>query len=135
MKEESMSRTFGLAAAVVAAMLFFVLAGPGSAAPKKLAGTVGPGYTISLKFGGKSATTLKAGRYRLLVSDRSPIHDFHITGPGVNKVVTSVPFTGTKIRAPCAETGRLHLRVRPARERDARNVSGRLTSRPPPELP
>lgn len=30
------------------------------------------------------------------MSDRSSIHDFHITGPGVDKVVTSVPFTGTK---------------------------------------
>jgi hypothetical protein len=96
MKEESMSRTFGLAAAVVSAMLFLAVVGSGSAAPKKLAGTVGPGFTISLKFGGKPATTLKAGRYRFLVSDRSPIHDFHIAGPGVNKVVTSVPFTGTK---------------------------------------
>lgn len=91
-----MSRTFGLAAPLVAAMLFLVIAGPGSAAPRKLAGTVGPGFTISLKFGGRSATTLKAGRYRLVVNDRSSIHDFHITGPGVNKVVTSVPFTGTR---------------------------------------
>ena len=90
-----MLRTFGLAAPLVAAMLSLVLAGPGSAAPKKLAGTVGPGFTIRLNFSGAPVTRLKAGQYRLAVSDRSSIHDFRITGPGVNKVVTSVPFSGT----------------------------------------
>ena len=30
------------------------------------------------------------------VQDKGTIHDFHLIGPGVNKVVTSVPFTGTK---------------------------------------
>jgi hypothetical protein len=91
-----MPRTLGLALAVVAAASSLVVAGTGSAAPRVLAGTVGPGFTISLEFGGKSATTLKAGRYRLVLSDRSSIHDFHLTGPGVNKVVTSVAYTGTK---------------------------------------
>jgi ABC-type amino acid transport substrate-binding protein len=95
MKEESMLRTFGLAVSLVAAVLFGV-AGPGSAAPKKLAGTVGPGFTISVKLSGAPVTKLKGGQYRLVVSDRSSIHDFHLTGPGVNKVVTSVPYTGTK---------------------------------------
>ena len=91
-----MLRTFGLAVSLMAAMLLLVIAGPGSAAPKKLAGTVGPGFTISLKLSGAPVTKLKAGQYRLVVSDRSSIHDFHLTGPGVNKVVTSVPYTGTK---------------------------------------
>jgi hypothetical protein len=77
-------------------MLFLVLAGSGSAAPKKLAGTVGPGFTISLKLSGAPITKLEAGQYRLVVSDRSSIHDFHLTGPGVNKAVTSVTYVGTK---------------------------------------
>jgi plastocyanin len=30
------------------------------------------------------------------VKDKSSIHDFHIFGPGVAKVVTTVAFVGTK---------------------------------------
>jgi NitT/TauT family transport system substrate-binding protein len=58
-----------------------------------LQGSVGPGFTISLKLDGKPVTSLKAGRYTIVVSDRSKIHNFHLTGPGVNKA-TSVPKTG-----------------------------------------
>jgi plastocyanin len=35
-------------------------------------------------------------RYRFLVNDRSSIHDFHLTGPGLNRMLTTVDFTGTK---------------------------------------
>ena len=56
-----------------------------------------PGFTISLKLDGKKVTKLKAGvPYRFTVTDRSSGHDFHLTGPGVDKVVTGVGFTGTK---------------------------------------
>ena len=41
-------------------------------------------------------TKLKAGVYTIKVVDKASIHDFHLTGPGVNKVITSVGFTGTK---------------------------------------
>jgi plastocyanin len=61
-----------------------------------LNGTVGPGFSISLSSGGKKVTSLKAGTYRLDVTDRSAIHDFHLSGPGVNKVITSVSFQGRK---------------------------------------
>ena len=37
----------------------------------------------------------KAGKYTLVVSDKSSIHNFHLKGPGVN-VATSVATTGTK---------------------------------------
>lgn len=96
MKEDSVARAFALVTPLVAVTLFLVLAGSGSARPKTLAGTVGPGFTIGVKLGGRSATKLEAGRYRLVVSDRSSIHDFHLSGPGLNKVLTSVPYTGTK---------------------------------------
>ena len=77
-------------AAIVAA-----LAVPAAcAATGKLAGIVGPGFTISLKQGGKTVTTLKAGTYTITVHDKSNIHDFHLTGPGVNKK-TSVGGQGT----------------------------------------
>jgi plastocyanin len=59
-----------------------------------LTGTVGPGFTITLTQGGKKVTSLKAGAYTLKISDKSNIHNFHLTGPGVNKS-TTVPFTGS----------------------------------------
>ena len=91
-----MARAFALVAPLVAVMLFLVLAGSSSARTKTLAGTVGPGFTIGVTSGGTSATKLEPGRYRLVVSDRSSFHDFHLTGPGLNKVLTSVPYSGTK---------------------------------------
>jgi plastocyanin len=57
------------------------------AAPTPLAGSVGPGFTITMK------KPTKAGSYRLTVNDRSSIHNFHIIGPGVNRK-TSVAATG-----------------------------------------
>jgi plastocyanin len=77
-------------AAVVAA-----LAVPSAlAAPKPLVGTDGPGFTITLTQGGKKVTALKAGTYVFKISDKSNIHNFHLTGPGVNKK-TAVGFKGT----------------------------------------
>ncbi len=59
----------------------------GFAKGTKLKGSVGPGFTISLKDGaGKAVKKVKAGiTYRVSVADRSTSHDFHLTGPGVNK--------------------------------------------------
>ena len=73
-----------------------VLSAPAGAAPQVVNGSVGPSFTISLTSGGKKVTSLKAGTYRFDVSDRSPIHDFHLSGPGVNKVITAVSFQGRR---------------------------------------
>lgn len=72
--------------------------GVGSAATAKTVnGTVGPGFTIGLTMQGKKVTRLKGGtRYRFVISDRSGAHDFHLSGPGVDRVLTGVGFTGTK---------------------------------------
>ena len=85
-----------LLGAVVAAAL--AATGSGSAAPAKTVnGTVGPGFTIGLAMQGKKVTKLKAGTaYRFVISDRSSIHDFHLSGPGLNRVLTGVEYTGTK---------------------------------------
>jgi hypothetical protein len=80
--------------AVVAAAL--AVAVPSNAAPVKLAGTVGPGFTITLKKLGKKVILLKAGTYSITVADKSNIHNFHLSGPGVNKEITSIGFVGTK---------------------------------------
>jgi hypothetical protein len=63
-------------------------------AASTLTGTDGPGFTITLTQGGKKVTTLKAGSYTIKIADKSNIHNFHLTGPGVNKK-TSVGGTGT----------------------------------------
>ena len=85
----------GAAAAVVVSSLLVV--STASAVPKTVNGTVGPGFTISLNLAGKKVTKLKAGvAYRFVINDLSSIHDFHLSGPGLNKVITEVEFTGTK---------------------------------------
>jgi plastocyanin len=61
---------------------------------KTLTATVGPGRTISLRSGTSRVSRLKAGRYRIVVRDRSSSHNFHLRGPGVNKR-TAVRFKGT----------------------------------------
>jgi plastocyanin len=92
-----MSRTLPIAVAALVGTLVIAAAAPAAPAPKTLHGTVGPGFTINLTLGGKKVTTLKKGvRYRFVIDDRSSIHDFHLTGPGVNRVLTGVDFTGTK---------------------------------------
>jgi Copper binding proteins, plastocyanin/azurin family len=79
--------------ALVAALL---MVGSASAAPNTVNGTVGPGFTISLKRGSKTVTRLTPTTYRFKVTDKSSIHDFHLSGPGVNKVITGIGFKGTK---------------------------------------
>jgi plastocyanin len=94
-----MSRTFRATIATAATGLALALAATAPAAPavKTVRGSVGPGFTIGLALNSKPVTTLKKGvRYRFLINDRSSIHDFHLVGPGVNRMLTSVDFTGTK---------------------------------------
>jgi len=86
--------SIALLSIVAAAAL--VLTAQAGAAPKVVNGAVGPGFSISLQSGGKKVTSLHAGTYRFDVNDRSTIHDFHLSGPGVNKVITSVSFQGRK---------------------------------------
>jgi plastocyanin len=85
-----------LLGAVVAAALAVTGSGLATSA-KTVNGTVGPGFTIGLTMHGKRVTKLKAGTpYRFVIRDRADIHDFHLSGPGFNRVLTSVEFTGTK---------------------------------------
>jgi plastocyanin len=51
----------------------------------KLTGKVGPKKVISLKRGASAVKTLKAGKFKLTVSDASKTDNFHLSGPGVNK--------------------------------------------------
>jgi plastocyanin len=71
-------------------------AGAGAvAAGSVLTGNVGQGdaFVITLvDSAGAPVTSLKAGSYTVKVKDESTIHDFHLTGPGVDQK-TGVPET------------------------------------------
>jgi hypothetical protein len=47
----------------------------------ELTGTVGPGFDISMT----GTDGLKPGKYTIKISDKSPDHNFHLTGPGVDE--------------------------------------------------
>jgi plastocyanin len=86
-----------LLGAVATAAALAVTGSAMAASAKTVSGTVGPGFTIGLTMQGKKVTKLKAGTaYRFVISDRSDIHDFHLSGPGLDRVLSSVEDTGTK---------------------------------------
>ena len=76
----------------LAAAAFLVVASA-QAKTAPLEGEVGPGFKIEVEKAGKDLKTIKAGTYRIKIEDKSSIHNFHLTGPGLNKK-TGVGFTG-----------------------------------------
>lgn len=54
----------------------------------RLDATDGPGFTIALTKGSARVKTLKPGAYRIVVHDLSAIHNFRLTGPGVNRATS-----------------------------------------------
>ena len=78
---------------LLAALAALVVTVSAQAMTPTLNGTVGPGFTITLTQGGKKVTALKAGTYTFKIADKSSIHNFHLFGPGVNKL-TSVTGVG-----------------------------------------
>jgi plastocyanin len=70
------------------AMIAAVVAGPAGAVNPKLQALVSDPVNISLKVGGKTVKSLKAGRYTIVVRDTAGDHNFHLTGPGVNRSTT-----------------------------------------------
>ena len=77
-----------------------------------LDGTVGPGFTIGLTQNGTAVTTLAAGTYTLNVDDQADIHNFHLTGTGVD-VSTDVAFKGTKSFTITLTAGSYHFQCDP----------------------
>jgi plastocyanin len=84
----------GAALAAIAAALAVPGFAPAATRANTLVGTDGPGFTITL-----SKQTVKAGTYTIVIHDKSNIHNFHLTGPGVNKLtsVTAVSTTTWKV--------------------------------------
>jgi len=70
-----------------------------------LKGSVGPGFEISLTTeDGQAVETLAAGSYTLEVDDQSDIHNFHLTGTGVD-VTTDVAAEGVETFQVTLESG------------------------------
>lgn len=78
-----------VALGAVAALVVTSVVQAAPSARKKLSGFDGPGFVI-----GMSKATVKAGQFTITINDKSNIHNFHLTGPGVNKR-TGVAFVGT----------------------------------------
>ena len=102
------------AVAVVGSLALAVPALAGAAATATpLAGSVGPGFTITLKKAGTTVKALKPGSYKITVADKSSSHNFHILGPGVNNKITSVPFVGSKSVTVTLKKGKYTIQCDP----------------------
>ena len=73
----------------------------GEAAARRLNGSVGPGFTISLD----GTDGLTAGDYTIVVNDQSAEHNFHLTGPGGVDVATDVSAEGEESFEVTLEAG------------------------------
>ncbi len=102
-----MTRVAALVVALAVAALLGAADGTAVQAQNpKLFGTVGPEFTIVLRDAqGARVTQIAPGTYDVVVEDRSPEHNFHLTGPGVNRN-TEVEFTGTANWTVTFEEGR-----------------------------
>jgi hypothetical protein len=91
-----------LAAFVALAATALVVAGGALGRTAKmptLKGVVGPGYSIKLTMNGKKVKSLKAGKYKVAITDKSDFHNFKVEwekGGHFEKQITTTPFTGSK---------------------------------------
>ncbi len=90
-----------IAALVAAALAVAGAAFSSSNSMPTLKGVVGPGYSVSLTKGGKKVKSLKAGKYKVVVSDKSSFHNSVLERekpgkPKLEKDITGTGFTGAK---------------------------------------
>lgn len=79
----------------LAALLGATRGQAGQAQNPKLFGSVGPGFSITLRDAqGNSVTSVDPGTYDIEVRDLADMHTFHLRGPGVDER-TQVEATGT----------------------------------------
>jgi hypothetical protein len=98
---------------------------PPPAQPVRLTGSVGPGRAITMRDSAGRLGTVDAGPVIVTVTDRTKAHNFHLTGPGVNRK-TGVAFRGRVTWRLTLRPGRYTYRS----DRSAR-VRGSFTATPP----
>ncbi len=92
-----------IAVAALATLAVLAVALPATAAtPPTFKGTVGPGFTISM-----ATKPKRAGKIKLVIADKSGIHNFRLTGAGVS-VKTSVPAVGSKTFTVTLQKGKTY---------------------------
>ena len=89
---------------------------------KKLEGTVGPGFDIGLTQNGRPVTTVPAGTYTIAVDDEGSFHNFHLTGPGVDKS-TDIDGTGKVTWTVDLKSGQYHYQC----DAHAQSMNGDFT--------
>ena len=100
-----------------------VTVGSGTTSPIGLHGVVGPGFTIGFTFSAneQSVAFLQPGTYNIQIDDLSNIHDFHLTGTGVDSS-TGVPDVGVSQWTVTLQPGIYHFVCDP----HAATMSGQL---------
>jgi plastocyanin len=102
-----------LAAGALAAVLVLAPSAQPAAEAEKLIGTVGPDSVITLTHqDGSPVTTLAPGDYDVEVHDQSPFHNFHLTGPGVDRS-TAVELEETVTWSLSLAAGSFHYQCDP----------------------
>ena len=119
-----MKRIYLLLGAVAVALVATSAATP--MALPKLTGTVGPGFTISLKRGLAPVKLLKAGKYTFVVSDKASIHNFQIEGPRPESGDHHRRLRRDQDRDAPAQGRHLQVLLRAAPELDARHLQGHV---------
>jgi hypothetical protein len=107
------SLRFVLAVAAVAAAALLAGAGGAGAQSPTLFGVVGPGFSIKLSdASGAAVRNLDPGTYTIQVQDNADIHNFHLTGPGVDQA-TGIEQTGTFTWTVALSNGTYHFQCDP----------------------
>jgi len=127
-----------LRALVILGLLGIAFAAPGVAEAQspRLEGTVGPGFTISLKLpGGADVRQLDPGTYEIVVRDLSDFHNFHLSGPGIQQT-TTVEFEGTVTWTVTFREGRYRFECDPhSEDMNGTVVVGNPPAQTPPPTP
>jgi len=101
----------------------------------KLVGTVGPGFFITLEDAqGNRVRNLEPGTYDIEVKDLSEEHNFHLTGPGVDRL-TPVGATTTESWTVTLTNGTYRYNCDPHATTMRGSFTVGATSPPPPPTP
>jgi hypothetical protein len=105
--------TLRIALTGAAVLVVLAAAGGAHAQSPTLFGVVGPGFSIKLSdASGAPVKNLDPGTYTIRIQDSADIHNFHLTGPGVN-MATDIEQTGTFTWTVTFTAGTYHFQCDP----------------------